>query len=119
MFIWNEMEVLVTFESDWKKAKEILQGIADEHLQDFVDLAKKQVSRAQKSYLIRYKHLTPIVYTDVKESGVSLTIRHLTDPRKRRSLSQQIWEDILEEFGQHEDIDLAYPTMRIYKNPDQ
>jgi small-conductance mechanosensitive channel len=30
-FIWNELEVLITFESDWQKAKKILQDIADEH----------------------------------------------------------------------------------------
>ena len=29
-FLWNELPVLVTFESDWRKAKEILQRIADE-----------------------------------------------------------------------------------------
>lgn len=118
-FIWNELEVLITFESDWQKAKEILQEIADEHLQDFVDRAQQQVRRAKKSYLIYYKYLTPIVYTDVKDSGVQLTIRHLSDPRRRRSISQKIWEDTLKKFNEHDDIDLAYPTMRIYKQPEQ
>ncbi len=114
-FIWNELEVLVTFESDWKKAKEILQQIADKHLQDSVEDAERQVKRATKSYLIHYRYLTPIVYTDVKDSGINLTIRHLSNPRSRRSLGQSIWEDILEAFNKEEDIDLAYPTMRIYK----
>lgn len=114
-FIWNEIEVLVTFESDWKKAKDILQEIADKHLKDFVEHAEQQVKRATKSYLIHYRHLTPIVYTDVKESGVNLTIRHLTDPRKRRKIGQAIWEDILDRFDEHENIELAYPTMRIYR----
>ncbi len=118
-FIWNELEVLVTFESDWKKAKEILQNIADEHLQDFVDRAQQQVRRAKKSYLIHYKYLTPIIYTDVQDSGVRLTVRHLSDPRRRRSISQKIWEDMLQQFDEHEDIDLAYPTMRIYQQPDR
>ncbi|MGK7369800.1 MAG: mechanosensitive ion channel family protein [Candidatus Halalkalibacterium sp. M3_1C_030] len=114
-FIWNEIEVLVTFESDWKKAKDILQEIADKHLKDFVEHAEQQVKRATKSYLIHYRHLTPIVYTDVKESGINLTIRHLTDPRKRRKIGQAIWEDILDRFDEHENIELAYPTMRIYR----
>jgi len=118
-FIWNELEVLVTFESDWQKAKKILQEIADKHLQDFVDRAQQQVRRAKKSYLIHYKYLTPIVYTDLKDSGVQLTVRHLSDPRRRRSISQKIWEDMLKKFDEHDDIDLAYPTMRIYKQPDR
>lgn len=118
-FIWNELEVLITFESDWKKAKTLLQEIADERLQDFVEQAQAQVRRAKKSYLIHYSYLTPIVYTDVRESGICLTIRHLSNPRKRRSISEQIWEDTLQKFGEHEDITLAYPTMRIYKEPDR
>lgn len=117
-FIWNEIQVLITFESDWKKAKKILQEIADRHLQDFVEHAEQQVKRATKSYLIHYRYLTPIVYTDVRESGVNLTIRHLTDPRSRRSLNQSIWEDVLDAFQENDEVDFAYPTMRIYKeNP--
>lgn len=114
-FIWNEIEVLVTFESNWKKAKQILQEIADKHLQDSVTDAERQVKRASKSYLIHYRYLTPIVYTDVKDSGVNLTVRHLSNPRRRRSLGQSIWEDVLDAFNKEDDIELAYPTMRIYK----
>lgn len=115
-FIWNELEVLVTFESDWSKAKKLLQEIAENHLQDFAEQAQQEIRNAKKSYLIHYRYLTPIVYTDVRESGVCLTIRHLTDPRKRRSVSQGIWEDILRELEKHEDIELAYPTMRLYRS---
>lgn len=112
-FIWNEIQVLITFESDWKKAKGILQEIADKHLKDFVEEAERQVKRATKSYLIHYRYLTPIVYTDVRDSGVNLTIRHLTNPRTRRKISQAIWEDVLDRFDEHDTIELAYPTMRI------
>ncbi|HEX6982994.1 MAG TPA: mechanosensitive ion channel family protein [Balneolaceae bacterium] len=111
-FIWNEIPVLVTFESDWKKAKQLLQEIADKHLENFVEQAQQQVRMAKKSYLIHYRYLTPTVYTEARESGIRLTIRYLTDPRKRRGTSQLIWEDILTEFEKHEDIELAYPTMR-------
>ncbi|MDZ7716539.1 MAG: mechanosensitive ion channel family protein [Balneolaceae bacterium] len=114
-FIWNEIPVLLTFESDWKKAKEILQNIANKHLKNFVEEAERQIRHATKSYLIYYKHLTPIVYTDVKDSGINLTIRHLSNPRRRRGVSQAIWEDVLDKFAEHDDIELAYPTMRIYK----
>ena len=112
-FIWNELEVLVTFESNWKKAKKRLQEIADKHLEDFTEKAQKQVQRANKSYLVHYKYLTPIVYTDIKDSGINLTIRHLCNPRHRRSIGQAIWEDILDMVEQADDIAFAYPTMRI------
>jgi len=115
-FIWNEIPILVTFESDWEKAKSILQEIADKHLKDFVSEARTQVQNATKSYLIHFRYLTPIVYTSIEDSGVNLTIRHLTDPRARRSTSQAIIEDTLEAFSKTDDIDFAYPTTRFYNN---
>lgn len=115
-FIWNEIEVVFTFESNWKKGKKILEKIANDHLQDYVEDAEQQIRRATNSYLIHYRNLTPIVYTEVVNIGIKLTIRHLTNPRKRRGLNQMIWEDILEAIDKENDLDFAYHTMRIYQN---
>ena len=118
-FIWNELGVLVTFESDWKKAKEILKEVVEENMHEFVEQAREEVKKAEKSYLIQYRYLTPIVYTDVKASGINLSIRYLSDPRKRRGISQALWESILDRFDEHDDIDFAYPTIRYYDNPKE
>lgn len=118
-FIWNEVKVLVTFESDWKKAKTILDNVVNEVSAGFIDDAKKQIASASKSYLIEFKYLTPITYTDVRDSGINLTVRYLTDPRRRRGTSQIIWERILDEYAKHDDIDFAYPTIRYYDNPKE
>lgn len=118
-FIWNEIGIMVTFESDWKKAKEILSTIAHEESQDFIEQAKEQIKKAAKSYLIEYRYLTPIVYTNVKDSGVMLSIRYLTDPRRRRGSAQAIWERALDEFSEIDSIDLAYPTIRVFNNPKE
>lgn len=115
-FIWNEIEVVFTFESDWKKAKHILEEITDSHLMEYVSDAEQQVKHASKSYLIHYRNLTPIVYTDVVGDGIKLTIRHLSNPRRRRGINQMIWEDILEAVAKEDTIDFAYKTLRIYQN---
>ncbi len=118
-FIWNEIQVLVTFESDWKKAKEILSEVVLDVSNEFIENAKAEIAKASKSYLIEFKYLTPIVYTDVKDSGVNLTVRYLTNPRRRRGTAQKIWETILDEFAENDAIDFAYPTIRYYDNPKE
>lgn len=115
-FIWNEIEIIVTFESDWRKAKEIISDIVNSHSENYVHDAEQQVRRAKKSYLIQYKNLTPIVYTEVVDIGVKLTIRHLSHARRRRGLNQLIWEDVLDRFKEEDDLDFAYNTLRIYQN---
>ena len=115
-FIWNEIPILVTFESDWKEAKSILREIASKHAEHFSKSAGEKIKQANKKLLISYTNLKPTVYTGIKDSGVMLTIRYLIGPRKRRNSEQQILEEILEEFSKHNDIDFAYPTQRYYDN---
>jgi small-conductance mechanosensitive channel len=112
--IWHEIDILITFESDWKKAKGILTEIVNQHASTLSKAAKKTLVEASKKYMIIYNRLTPIVYTKVKESGIQLSMRFLITPHRRRGTEEAIWEEVLTSFAQHDDITLAYPTQRIY-----
>jgi len=114
--IWNEIPVLVTFESDWRKAKQLLNEIAQRHGTSLSESAARKLREAAKKFMIFYSKLTPVVYTTVKDCGVMLTIRYLCEPRQRRGTEQAIWEEILDAFAAHDDIDFAYPTQRFYRN---
>jgi len=116
-YIWNELPVLVTFESNWRKAKGILKTIAERRAEDPGERAAGEVREASKKYMIFYSTLTPTVYTSVEASGVLLTIRYLCPPRRRRGTAHMIWEDVLEAFAAEPDIELAYPTTRFYSRP--
>jgi len=118
-YIWNEVPVLVTFESDWRKAKQILNAIAIKHAEHLTVEAERDLLAASQQYLINYRKLTPIVYTKVVDSGVQLTIRYLIEPRKRRGTEHAIWEEILTEFAKCPDIDLAYHTVRGFKYTEE
>jgi small-conductance mechanosensitive channel len=108
-FIWNEIPVLLTFESNWKKGKEILRKIVSKHAEHLSETAEKRIKEASKRFMIFYK-------STVKDSGVLLTLRYMIDPRRRRGSEEAIWEDILTEFAACNDIDFAYPTRRLYNN---
>ncbi|MFA9397427.1 MAG: mechanosensitive ion channel family protein [Clostridiaceae bacterium] len=114
-YIWNEIPVMVTFESDWKKAKSILLTIAKKDGEHLSTEAEANVRKASKKFMIFYSNLTPTVYTNVKDSGIVLTLRYLCKPRNRRNSVEAIWESILDEFEKHDNIDLAYNTLRVYK----
>lgn len=113
VYIWNEIPVLITFESDWVKAKEILLTIANEKSPAITEEVEKQIRKAARRFLIIFHKITPAVYTNVKDSGVLLTIRYLVDAKERRGSSETIWEAILTEFGKNDDINLAYSTLRV------
>lgn len=115
-YIWNEIPVLITFESNWQKAKNILTEIINTHAEKLSETMVKEIKEASRRFMIHYTHLTPIVYTKVKDFGVLLTIRYLSQIRNRRGSEQTLWEEILKQFAAQSDIDFAYPTTRFFDN---
>lgn len=115
-YIWNEIPVLITFESDWKKAKKILTDIVLKNSKIQTKSAEKKFDEATKKFMLKKPDLEPIVITKVEASGVELTLRYLCRPLLRRDSAHKIWEDILLGFENHTDIDFAYPTERRFNN---
>ena len=116
-FIWNEVAVLVTFESNWKRAKDILNEIAVARAGNLSEPAERKLKEYAKYYLIVVPvDLTPRVFTTVVANGILLTVRHVCQSRHRRESTQEIWEDVLDRFAACDDVDFAYPTSRSYSN---
>lgn len=95
-----------------EKAKGILQAIVAQHSDHLSAAAERRLEEVSRRFMIFNTRLTPTVYTNVGESGVMLTMRYLCEPHERRDTTHAIWEEVLEEFAKHMDIDFAYPTQR-------
>jgi small-conductance mechanosensitive channel len=113
--IWHEIQVNLTFESNWEKAKALLHQIANQHAPQVAEQAQADLKKTARRYVIMYQNFTPIVYTNVVANGIALTIRYLCPPRRRRSIEQAMWEAILRAFRDEPDIEFAYPTQRFYQ----
>ena len=114
-FIWNELPLLVTFESDWQKAKTIMLRHAERMAEGLEEKVRRKLEVMRNRYMIYYGKLTPIVYVDIKDSGVELTLRYLTEAKRRRSTQDALCRNILEDFGREPDVNFAYPTWRVVK----
>ncbi|MCK4557443.1 MAG: mechanosensitive ion channel family protein [Candidatus Aminicenantes bacterium] len=114
-YIWNEIKIVVTFESNWKKAKDIILDIGSKDYMDQGEKVRAKIETMSKKYMIHYGKLTPIVWTNIVDFGVELTLRYLTEARRRRSTQDAICQDVLDQFNKEPNIDFAYPTYRIYK----
>lgn len=114
-FIWHEMPLLVTFESDWNRAEEIMNEALTENAPSMAsDEARKAIREAATEYRIRYTHLTPTTYVAVKDSGVLITGRVIIPVRSRRHVDTTMWRTLLEKIGKEPNVELAYPTVRTY-----
>lgn len=113
-YIWNELEVVVTFESNWRAAKDLLLEVAERYGHELSDEAEAEVLALGRRFMIFYSTLAPTVYTRISERGIAFAVRYVCDPRQRRVSEQAIWEAVLDAFAARADIDIAYPTQRFF-----
>ena len=113
-YIWNELSVVITFESNWRAAKELLLEVVGEHGRSLDGDSEEELLALGRRFMIFYTTLAPTVYTSITERGVSFAIRYICDPRRRRDSEQAIWEAVLDAFARRDDVDLAYPTRRFF-----
>jgi small-conductance mechanosensitive channel len=112
-YIWHEIPVLVTFESDWERAEAMIRralsivAIPEAEARNVI----KEMS-ASRDYRITYRQLSPTVYVSTRDSGVLLTGRVLVEARRRRSVEDAVWRALLTEMAGDASVELAYPTIR-------
>ena len=111
-YIWYEIPVIVTYESDWKKTKKLLLNLINTYFNEYENKVTKELRKVKKDYPINYNYITPTIYTSSLDHGISLTIRYLVSTRNIRESSHELWESILDIVDKNKDIDLAYPTYR-------
>ncbi len=118
-FLWNELTVRLSFESDWEKAKGILLQIANHHTEQPSEDVLEKIRDAGEKFMLHLADLSPAVFTSKDESGVVLTVRYLCQPRRRRETTQAIWEDTLRAFAREPEIAFGYPTQRFFRAPEE
>ena len=105
-FVWHEFSVTVTFGSDWQQARELMLEMARESAAIVEAQAAGEIKRLSREYLVHYSILTPFVYVSIVEDGVRLTMRYLSEVRKRRGTQHAFTVSILQAFGER-GIELA------------
>ncbi len=114
-YVWHEIPVLITFESDWEAAEQILADVISEQSPSDSEM---QVMNELRETMVEYRigdmTLEPRVYLTVRDSGVLLTGRLLAEAHRTRQVEEQVWKGVLRAIAERTDIELAYPTERVY-----
>lgn len=95
-YVWNETEVRVSVDSDIRKVKGILYSIVNNN--DIIkSIPSKMVNELNNNsnYRIYYNKLDPIVYIDIMDKYVSMHVRYLVHPKKKRNVVNDINNQLL------------------------
>jgi small-conductance mechanosensitive channel len=94
-YIWNEIDVTISLDSDWESFKAMLETVANKQSLHITSDVKESLHEASKRYMLYYKNITPIVYVKVRESAIVLTVRYLCETRRARVTEDAMWQEIL------------------------
>ncbi len=114
-YIWDEINITITYESDYKKAEKILIGIAEKKSKEIEDDVQKQLKKLSKKYLIIFNKFSPKIFVKIGASGIELYLRYLAPVKGRRFLRDHIQRQFLDKIAKLDNINITYATYRIVK----
>jgi small-conductance mechanosensitive channel len=113
-FLWDEITVPVTYASDHRLAREILEKIIHTVIEEYSAYAKRAWKDIVKKYLVEETMIDPVVTLVCTDNWIEFTVRYITDFKLRRSTKNRIFSLILDEFEKTGGrVKIASTTMQL------
>jgi small-conductance mechanosensitive channel len=115
-FLWEELQIPITYAADRKKAEAILLAAAERATVDIQKEAEGFRGRMSDEYHIDLGRLAPQVYYRITDNWLELSVRFIAFDRFTRELKDKICRDILAGFDEA-GIGIASTTIDIVALP--
>lgn len=117
-FVWDEIKIPITYESNWKRAIEIMSNAVCEHTayKELLPKAEKQRREVRRKLAVKMTPLEPRTYVKITDNWIELGLVYPVDTDLRRSFRSEISQQLLTEF-EAEHIMIASETIAIVQFP--
>ena len=117
--VWDGIDVMVTFDSNHKKAVHIAREISTKYSKGYSDLTRKQLNTLRAKYNLKNSSVEPRVFTFIEEYGMKISTWYLTNSYATLTLRSRISAEIIEAYNAEPDIRIAYPTKTIHLKQEE
>jgi small-conductance mechanosensitive channel len=112
-FVWDEISIPVTYDSDWRRARDIILSIIKKETDAMTSQAEEEIERIGEKYYLPKKVVEPSVYISITDNWITLDARYVTDARSRRILRSRLNELILAAVEIEDSITVASETVTV------
>jgi small-conductance mechanosensitive channel len=117
-FLWDEITVPVTYASEHRLAREILEKIIHTVIEEYSAYAKQAWKDIVKKYMVEEAMIDPVVTLVCTDNWIEFTVRYITDFKLRRSTKNRLFSLILEEFEKTGGrVKIASTTLQLVDPP--
>ncbi len=115
-YLWDEVAVSITYESDLKLAKKLMEDIATEIVGEKMKNAVRFLYESRE-YRLKFRdtHTAPHIYAVFAPSWLDLSVRYLVEARNARAIHTHITEAIFEAFRKSKKVEIAYPHVEVVR----
>jgi len=116
-YLWDEITIPVTYDSDWRRAQEIMLDHAEEYTAHLQEQAQTELRQLTRRYPIYQETVSPQLYLVMTDNWIDITLRYVVDARERRRVSGKLHRELLQHFQEEPDITVASATFEIVGFP--
>ena len=118
-FVWDELNVLITYESDRELAKKVILDQASNYLAEYTQNSIKKWQEMVERYYIEDSKLDPTLAITLTDNWVAINLRYITDYKRRRATKHELFERIQEAIkNTNGKVNFASTTLQLLKIPE-
>ena len=112
-YIWDEISLPVTYDSDWQAALKIIEGVVDVETKEMTEKSDASVSKLADKYYLPKRATGPKVIVTLTSNWINFNIRYITEVRRRRIVRDDIARRLLAELLGAENVRIASESLDI------
>jgi len=113
-YIWDELSIPITYDSDWKEALQIIERIINIETKEITNKSEASVSKLSDKYYLPQKSTEPTVFATLTDNWITMNIRYITEVRQRRIVRDRLNRRLLSELEKVDNIKIASESMDIH-----
>ena len=112
--VWDGIRILLTFDSNHKKAMYLVKNIVRKYSKGYTDIAKKQMGKLRSQYSIKNPNVEPRIFSFFEPYGIEISVWYMTNSYATLGLRSNISAEILDALRSEPDIKIAYPAYTLF-----
>lgn len=118
-FVWDELNIFVTYDSDMALAKKLVLKEATHFLSEYTKGSLAKWEEMVEHYYIENANIAPTLAISPTDNWIALNLRYITDYKLRRNTKHELFEKIVQALMATDDkVKLASTTLQLLKIPE-
>lgn len=112
-FIWDEIAIPITYESDWRKAVNLLEEITKKETSEIVATSEREISYLEEKYFLSKRSTEPKVFMSITDNWIMLNVRYVVGVRERRQVKNNLSMLFMDAIQKEKDISISSQTFML------